>query len=86
MLFTKGPALNLTYEQIEDLAAQLPADEQVKLARKLDKDLARKRLRDLFLEIRPKKPVPEAEILKVSKEVRKRVAARYLRDADAGRR
>lgn len=86
MSFTKGPSLNFTYEQIEDLAQQLPAEEQVKLARKLDKDLARERLRKLFDEIRPKKPVSEAEILKVSKEVRKRVAARYRRDAAAGRR
>jgi len=86
MLFTKGPSLNFTYEQIEDLAAQLPPDEQVKLARKLDKDLARKRLRELFAVIRPKKPVRDAEILKVSKEVRKRVATRYRRDAAAGDR
>ena len=86
MSFTKGPAPNLTYEQVEHFAAQLSDDEQIKLAKKLEKDLARRKLLMLMDEIRPKKPVSEAEILKISKQVRKRVAARYSRDAAARRR
>jgi len=86
MSFTKGPSISLTYEQVEELVSQLGADEKQRLARKLDKELARKKLRKLFDEIRPKKPVGEAEILKVSKQVRKRVAARSRNEAASGRR
>jgi len=86
MSFTKGPSISLAYEQVEDLISQLSTGEKLRLAQKLDKELARQRLRELFDEIRPKKPVSEAEILKVSKQVRKRVAARYRREAASGRR
>ena len=40
MTFTKGPAINLNYEEVLDLAKQLTPDEQVKLT----KALVRKRL------------------------------------------
>jgi hypothetical protein len=86
MSFTKGPSISLTYEQVEELVSQLNSDDKVRLAKKLDKELARKKLREFFDEMHPKKPVSEAEILKVSKEVRKRVAARFRREAASGRR
>lgn len=86
MSFTKGPSISLTYEQVEDLVSQLDAKEKQRLAKKLDKELARKKLRELFDDIRPKKPVSETEILKVSKQVRKRVAARYRSETASGRR
>lgn len=75
MSFTKGPSISLTYEQVEALVSQLDASEKQRLVKKLDKELARKELRELFDEVRPRKPVSEAEILKVSKQVRNRVAA-----------
>ena len=82
MTFTKGPTISFTYEEVVDLAKQLSLEEQVKLT----KELARKRLLELVKEMRPRKPVPEKEILKASKLARKRVAARYRRDAAADRR
>jgi hypothetical protein len=86
MSFTKGPSISLTYEQVAELVAQLKPEEKQRLIRKLDKELARMKLRELFDEVRPKKPVGDAEILKVSKQVRKRVAARSRNEADPGRR
>jgi hypothetical protein len=86
MSFTKGPSISLTYEQVEELASQLSEEEQLRLSRKLEKDLARRKLLDLMEEMRPKKPVPEKEILKAAKEARKRVAARYRREGHAGGR
>lgn len=86
MSFTKGPSISLTYEQVEELVSQLSPTDKARLARKLDKELARKELRQLFDAVRPNKPVSEAEILKVSKQVRKRVAARSRNEATSGRR
>lgn len=86
MAFTKGPSISLTYEQVVELVSQLGTEEKLHLAEKLDKELARKRIRGLFDEVRPKKPVGAAEILKVSKQVRKNVAARHRREATTGRR
>lgn len=86
MSFTKGPSINLTYEQVAELVSQLNPEEKQRLIQKLDKELARTKLRELFDEVRPKKPVGEAEILKVSKQVRKRVAARSRNEAATGRR
>lgn len=86
MVFTKGPSISLTYEQVEELVSQLGTEEKLHPAQKPDKELARKRLRGLFDEVRPKKPVAATEIVKVSKAVRKNVAARHRREAAAGSR
>jgi hypothetical protein len=82
MSFTKGPSIVLTYEQVERLTDQLSDTEQLKLAEKLGRKLARTKLLDLILKMRPEKPVPEREILEAAKEARKRVAKR-CRDASA---
>ena len=82
MSFTKGPTISLTYEEVLDLATQLSPDEQ----QRLTKELARKRLGELMDDMRPKKPVPQKEILKASKEARKRVQARRRNEAAADRR
>ncbi|MFT3885485.1 MAG: hypothetical protein QM724_08670 [Flavobacteriales bacterium] len=88
MSLTKGPSISftVTYEQVEQLASQLSEKERLKLTRKLEKDIARLKLLGLMDEMRPTKAVPEKEVLKASKEARKRVATRYRRDAAAGRR
>ncbi len=86
MSFLKGPSLSFTYDQVEHLASQLSEKEQIRLSRKLEKDLARKKLLELMDAMRPKKPVSEKEILKASRIARKRVATRYRREAAAGRR
>jgi hypothetical protein len=88
MSLTKGPSISfsVTYEQVEQLASQLSEKERLKLTRKLEKGLARQKLLDLMDSMRPAKAVAEKEILKASKEARKRVAARSRRDATADRR
>jgi hypothetical protein len=86
MSFTKGPSINLTYEQVERLTDQLSEPEQLKLAEKLSRKLARKKLLGLMEAMRPKKPVPQKEILAAARDARKRVQQRS-RDASAkGRR
>jgi dihydroneopterin aldolase len=85
MSFTKGPSITLTYDQVEQLADQLSQEEQFKLADKLSKKLARKKLLDLMDSMRPQKPVAKKEILKASKEARKHVQARRRHEASAGR-
>jgi len=57
MSFTKGPSITLTYDQDEQLTEQLSQDEPFKLADKLSKKLARKKLLDLMDSMRPEKPV-----------------------------
>jgi hypothetical protein len=86
MSFTKGPSITLTYDQVERLTEQLSEDEQFKLADKLSKKLARKKLLDLMDSMRPKKAVPAEKILKAAKEARKNVQARKRDEATAGRR
>jgi len=86
MSFTKGPSITLTYDQVERLTEQLSEDEQFKLADKLSKKLARKKLLDLMDSMRPKKAVPAAQILKAAKEARKNIQARRRDEATAGRR
>jgi hypothetical protein len=85
MSFTKGPSITLTYDQVEQLTEQLSQDEQFKLADKLSKKLARKKLLDLMDSMRPKKPVSAKDIMKASKEARKNVQARRRNEASAGR-
>lgn len=82
MTFTKGPTISLTYDEVLALATQLSPKEQQQLAN----ELARKRLGELMEEMRPKRPVPQKEIMRASKEARKRVQARHRRAAAAGRR
>jgi hypothetical protein len=82
MSFTKGPSITLTYEQVERLTDQLTDTEQLKLAEKLSRKLAHRKLLDLIQEMRPAKAVPQREILAAAKEARKRVAKRR-RDANA---
>ena len=86
MSFTKGPSITLTYEQVERLTDQLSDTEQLKLAEKLGRKLARKKLLDLIQEMRPEKPVPQREILEAAKEARKRVAKRRRDASVKGRR
>lgn len=85
MSFTKGPSITLTYDQVEQLTEQLSPDEQFKLADKLSKKLARKRLLDLMDSMRPKKPVPAKVIMKASKEALKNVQERRRNEATSGR-
>jgi len=86
MSFTKGPSITLTYEQVERLTDQLSEPEQMKLAEKLSRKLARKKLLDLVESMRPKKPVPQREILRASKEARERVQQHSRNGKASGRR
>jgi len=54
MTLTKGPSIVLTYEQIERLIDQLTEPEQLKLAEKLSRKLAHKKLLELIDSMRPK--------------------------------
>ncbi len=83
MEFTQGPSITLTYEQVLELATQLSPEQQQELAR----ELAQNRLKALVKEMRPKRPVPQKEVMKAAKEARKRVAARMRQHEKAtGRR
>ncbi|MEX1132052.1 MAG: hypothetical protein WEC15_02405 [Flavobacteriales bacterium] len=81
MTFTKGPSIVLTYEQIEQLIDQLTEPEQLKLAENLCRKLARNKLLDLIDSMRPKKAVTANEIMKASKDARKRVQAQRRPEA-----
>jgi hypothetical protein len=85
MAFTKGPSITLTYDQVEQLTEQLSQEEQFKLADKLSKKLARKKLLDLMDAMRPKKPATAKDIMKASKEARKTIQDRRRHEASAGR-
>lgn len=82
MTFTKGPTISFTYDEVLALATQLSPKEQ----QRLTKELARKRMLELMDEMRPKKPVPQKEILKAARASRKRVQARQKDETASGRR
>lgn len=84
MSFTKGPSISLTYEQVEELVAQLDDRAKLKLAERMRKEKAAGDWDRIIAMIKPGQ-VSEKEVLKVGKGVRAKLQARRRREAATGR-
>lgn len=67
--------VKLSFDQIVELVKHLPPKDQVRLSRQLERGVLTARLSELDA-FRPKKPVDEATILRVTDEVRASIHAR----------
>lgn len=84
MSFTKGPSINLTYEQVAELVSQLDAQEKERLAESLKHDGVKADWDEIFAAIKPGQ-VPQREIDRVVKKVRAKRQSRLRREADTDR-
>lgn len=84
MSFTKGSRPELTCEEIRELALSMPTKEKLRLAEDLERQGIKAAWDHIFRSLKPNQ-VSEEEIIKVSKQVRKKLNARRSR-ASAARR
>lgn len=84
MSFTKGDRPELSYAEITQLALSMPAKEKLRLAEELKRQGLKASWELIFRSLKPGQ-VGDEEILKVSKQVRKKLNARRSRAAAARR-
>lgn len=80
MAFTKGPSISLTYEQVEELVAQLDRSDKLRLAKTLKKSGVKADWGSILDALKPDQ-ASEHEIDRVVKRVRAKRQARLRREA-----
>lgn len=81
----KSDRPDLSYAEITELALSMPSKEKLRLAEELKRQGLKADWEYIFRSIKPKQ-VSEKEILKVSKQVRRKLNARRSRATAARRR